>query len=242
MLLVITSILFIGLVTCIGSLYARKYGRADALIAIYVLFTSLSQVVASKIAEFDLGVFRVEAPAAVLIFAVTFLITDIVNEKFGRKEVYRMIIITLVTQVTMVVLLYISGRLPAAPFWKNQDAWDTLLGVVPRITYASWITFLVSENLDAWLFHWIRRLTKGKHLWARNVFSTIPSLTVDTVIFVTLAFAGTGLPLWALMKGQFATKYLVGIMDIPFMYLNQAMLGKCEPMTETLNGKQSDNT
>ncbi len=62
-------------------------------------------------------------------------------------------------------------------------------------------------------------------MWARNVFSTIPSLTVDTVLFITLAFAGTGLPLLSLMIGQFATKYLVGIVDIPFMYLNRSVLG-----------------
>jgi len=224
-MLVILAAIVISAFTVAGALYARKTQRSDGLVALYVLFAALSQIMAAKIALYDFVVFKVTAPAAVLVFAVTFLITDIVNEKFGRHEVHRMIFVTFVTQVAMVVFLYIGGRLEPAPFWGNQQAWSSLLGVVPRITFASWITFLVSENLDAWLFAALRRITKGRHLWIRNVFSSIPSLTVDTVVFVTLAFAGTDLPLWPLMVGQFCTKYFVAIVDIPFMYLNRAFLG-----------------
>lgn len=225
MLITLIAILVITAFSLIGSVYARKFNRPDGLIALYVLFTAISQIMAAKIAIFDLGFTQVQAPAAVLVFAVTFLITDIVNEKFGQRAVHQMILVTFVTQVAMVVFLYIGGQLPPAPFWQGQVAWDTLLGVVPRITFASWITFLVSENLDAWLYALFRRITQGKHLWARNVFSSIPSLTVDTVLFVTLAFAGTDIPIWPIMVGQFATKYLVGLINVPFMYLNQSLLG-----------------
>lgn len=225
MVLTILAAIVITAFTLSGSYYARKFNRPDGLIALYVLFTALSQIMAAKIAIYDFGVFQVTAPAAVLVFAVTFLITDIVNEKFGQKQVHAMILMTFVTQVGMIIFLYIGGKLAPAPFWPNQGAWDALLGVVPRITYASWVTFLISENLDAWLYAFFRRLTEDKHLWARNVFSTIPSLTIDTLIFVTLAFVGTGVPLWAIMKGQFATKYLVGVLCIPFMYINKAILG-----------------
>ena len=226
MIITLLIIIAISAFTCFGALYARKYERPDGLVALYVVFAALSQIMASKIASYNLGIIKVEAPAAVLVFAVTFLITDIVNEKFGRMAVHRMIFITFITQVAMVAFLFIGGALKPAPYWEGQPAWDKLLGIVPRITFASWITFLVSENLDAWLFSIVRKITKGRHLWARNIFSTIPSLTVDTILFVTLAFSGTGLPILAIMKGQFATKYLVGIVDIPFMYLNRRFLGK----------------
>jgi hypothetical protein len=224
--LVVLAVLVISGFTVFGAAYAKRFQRADGLVALYVLFAALSQVMACKIATYDFFLFEVTAPAAVLVFAVTFLITDIVNEKFGRQEVHRMVFLTFVTQVAMVVFLFIGGRLQPAPFWDAQSAWDKLLGVVPRITVASWLTFLVSENLDAWLFSVVRRITRGRHLWARNALSSIPSLTVDTVIFVTLAFAGTGIPLWHVMLGQFCTKYLVAIVDIPFMYLNRAFLGE----------------
>jgi len=232
---VLTTFLLIVLISAFtvpGAWYARRYQRPDALVGLYVVFAALSQIMASKIASFDLGFARFDAPAAVLVFAVTFLLTDIVNEKFGQRQVHLMILITFVTQVAMVVFLWTAGWLPPASFWTHQDAWETLLGVVPRITVASWITFMASENLDAWLFALVRRWTKGRHLWARNVFSTIPSLTVDTLLFVTLAFAGTGLPLLSLMMGQFATKYLVGVIDIPFMYFNRAVLGPRLASTE----------
>jgi uncharacterized integral membrane protein (TIGR00697 family) len=230
---VITTILIIVTIatfTLTGSWYARKYKRPDGLTALYVLYAALSQIMASKIATFDLGFAKFQAPAAVLVFSVTFLLTDIVNEEFGRKAVQRMIFLTLITQIGMVVFLQIGGHLPAAPFWHGQAAWDSLLGVVWRITIASWITFVVSENLDAWLFAFFRRRTNGKHLWMRNIFSTIPALTVDTVIFVTLAFAGSDIPLWTIMKGQFATKYLVGVLSIPFIYINRAVLNATFPI------------
>ena len=232
MLTTFLLIVLISAFTVPGAWYARRYQRPDALVGLYVVFAALSQIMASKIASFDLGFARFDAPAAVLVFAVTFLLTDIVNEKFGQRQVHLMILITFVTQVAMVVFLWTAGWLPPASFWTHQDAWETLLGVVPRITVASWITFMASENLDAWLFALVRRWTKGRHLWARNVFSTIPSLTVDTLLFVTLAFAGTGLPLLSLMMGQFATKYLVGVIDIPFMYFNRAVLGPRLASTE----------
>ena len=94
MFAIILAIVAITAFTLAGAWYARKYNRSDGLIAIYVLFTTLSQIMASKIANFDFGFFQVQAPAAVLVFAVTFLITDIVNEKFGRREVHRMIFLT----------------------------------------------------------------------------------------------------------------------------------------------------
>jgi len=232
MLLLLLTICAITAFTVAGSWYARVYNRTDGLVAAYVLFAALSQIIASKIATFDFGFIQVQAPAAVIIFAVTFLITDVVNEKFGRKEVYRMIYITLATQVAMMVFLYIGGHLPAAPFWTKQGEWDSLLGVVPRITIASWITFVVSENLDAYLFDWWRKRTGEKHLWVRNVFSSIPALTVDTVLFVTIAFAGTDLPLSSIMFGQFVVKYVVAVLNIPFMYLNRYVLGPRNPGVE----------
>jgi len=222
----IILILTISVVTVAGSIYARIRNSYDALLALYVIFCAMSQILAAKIAEFDVFGWKVSAPAAVIIFAVTFLITDIVNEKFGRKATHRMIFVTFVTQIAMVLFIWIASRgVAPAPFWTGQEAWDSIFGLVPRIVFASWVTFLVSENLDAWLFDCFYKLTKGKHIWARNVFSTIPSLTVDTLIFVTLAFAGTEIPLWPIMLGQFVMKYLVAILNIPFMYLNRAFLG-----------------
>ena len=223
MITVLAWIIGITCFTFFGAWYARRYKKADALIALYVVFVALSQIIAAKIAEFDLGIRTFTAPAAVLIYSVTYLFTDIVNERFGRIEVHRMIFIAFVTQVAMVFFLWLATVITPAPFWGNQEAWESIIGLVPRITLASWVAFLVSENFDAWAFDAFRRLTRGRHLWMRNAFSTLPALTLDTFLFITLAFYGV-MPLWSLIEGQIATKYLVGLVNIPFMYFNRWIL------------------
>ncbi len=223
MLVIILWVLGITSFTLFGAWYARRFDKPDALIGLYVLFVAISQITAAKIAEFDLGFITVTAPAAVLVYSVTYLFTDIVNERFGRAEVHRMILIAFVTQVAMVFFLWLAIRLSPAPFWEEQESWEAIFSLVPRITLGSWVAFLASENLDAWIYDKFRSMTGGRHLWARNVFSSIPSLTVDTFIFVTIAFAGV-MPLWSLIKGQLIIKWLVGLVNIPFIYLNRWLL------------------
>jgi queuosine precursor transporter len=206
--------------TLFGSWYARKYERPDALIGLYVAFVLFSNISASKIAKFDLGVGSFFAPAVVIIFSVTFLLTDIINEKFGRRETHRMIFIAFISQVAISFFTWIILSLEGAPFWGNQAAFDSILGQVPRIIVASWTAFLISENLDAYMYAWFKQLTKGKHLWFRNAFSSLPAMVVDSVIFVTIAFYGLQ-PVIQIIIGQVIIKWLVGIIDIPFMYLNR---------------------
>ncbi len=211
-------------ITLLGSWYARRYERPDLLIALYVTFILVAQILAVKISSFDLGFATFFAPAGVLVFSITYLLTDIVNEKFGRAETHRMIFIAFVSQVAMVFFFWLGVRFPAAPFWTMQDIWAGIFGLVPRITLASWAAFLVSENFDAYVFDWFKKLTKGRHLWSRNVLSSIPALLLDSVIFVPLAFFGLGLPLLPLITGQVVIKWLVGFLNIPFMYFNEWVL------------------
>ncbi|MCS7257840.1 MAG: queuosine precursor transporter [candidate division WOR-3 bacterium] len=222
------SVVFIWLLTLIIAsvsipYYIRQYKKSDLAIGIYVIYLALSQIIASKIANFNLIIFQFTAPAAVLIFPFTFQITDIVNEAFGRHEVHRMIAIAFITQVLMTLFLYLGTALPRAPFWQSEKAWHEIINLVPRITLASWIAFLVSENLDAILYAQIRNLTKGRYLWIRNIFSDIPSLAVDSIIFVSIAFYGI-MPIWSLIFGQIVLKWLIGILDTPFMYLSRMVL------------------
>lgn len=222
--LLIFWILGISSFTLLGSWYARRFERADLLIALYVTFVLVAQVLAVKISAFDLGFATFFGPSGVLIFSLTYLLTDIVNEKFGRAETHRMIFIAFVSQVAMVFFFWLGVKFPPAPFWTMQDAWQNIFGVVPRITLASWVAFLISENFDAWVFAWFKKITGERHLWMRNAFSSIPALLIDTLIFIPLAFAGVGIPLLPLIMGQTSVKWLVGLINIPFMYLNRRVL------------------
>jgi uncharacterized integral membrane protein (TIGR00697 family) len=224
-LLILLWIIGITLFSLFGSLYARKFNKPDALIGLYVAFVLISNIVAYKIVSFDLGFITFFATAATLIFSVTFLLTDIVNEKFGRRETQKMILIAFITQVAVAFFIWLSISLNPAPFWPDQDIFVKILGFAPRIMVASWVAFLISENIDAYIFSWFKRITNGKKLWMRNVFSSLPSMALDTVIFVTIAFYGVQ-PLQPLIFGVIMIKWIVGIVDIPFMYINRWLMYK----------------
>lgn len=223
--LAIFWIIVVSFLSVLGAWYARRYNRPDALVAFYITLVIFSNIAASKTIAFDFGFTELFAPAAVLIFSVTFLLTDVVNEKFGRSETQRMIVIALFAQVALILFSYLVLKAEGAPFFQNQIAFEALLGSVPRIVIASLIAFFISENFDAYLFHWFRRLTGGKHLWMRNAFSSIPAMLLDSALFVTLAFYGI-MPIIPLIIGLSVTKWLVGVIDIPFMYLSRVILGK----------------
>jgi queuosine precursor transporter len=222
---VLSWIVLITLFSLFGSWYVRKYGKPDAIIGLYVSFVLTSNVIAYKIVEFDFGFFSVFATAATLVFSVTFLLTDIVNEKFGRKETQKMIFIAFFTQVAVAFFIWLAISLKPAPFWQEQESFAKIIGFAPRMIFASLVAFVISENADAYIFSWLKKMTKGKHLWMRNIFSSLPSMLLDTVIFVIIAFTGVQ-PLLPLIIGVIAVKWIVGIVNIPFMYLNRWIMKK----------------
>src|SRR3989344_6672838 len=233
--------------TLLGSLYARRSGRADLLIGLFVSFVRTAQMLAVKIAQFDLGSIGAwSAPAGVLIFSVTFLFTDIVNERFGRKEAQRMIFIAFIAQVAMAFFIWLGTQFDSDPMMAARGReWDDIFSLVPQITFASWVAFLVSENIDAYIFSWLKKATGGRHLWMRNIFSTLPALAIDSVLFVSIAFYGESFELLTMIiYGQIVLKWTVGIVNIPFMYLNHFILhhGRSTPdrvLWDTGTGRQT---
>lgn len=203
--------------------YIKQYGLSDLATALYVIYLAMAQILAAKILTFNFGIFTVTAPAGVLIFPFTFQLIDIVNEAFGKIVVRRMIILAFITQVFMVLFIWMATLALPAPFWDAHKAWHEIMSLIPRIILASWIAFFISQNVDALLFAWWRKLTKEKHLWLRNVLSDVPSLALDSFIFVFLAFYGKT-PVLPLIVGQVITKCLIGFIDAPFIYLSYAIL------------------
>ncbi|MHA2246659.1 MAG: queuosine precursor transporter [Candidatus Hodarchaeales archaeon] len=252
--------IILGLITVVGAWYTAKSDSPRGLIGIYILFITLAQFFAAKIALFDLGldsipllgsflsdlgVIPIFAPVGVIVFPFTLQITDMINEKFGRKPVYEMIWIALISQVVMVALLILAGFLPAA-----GDDPLVPFAIVPTITLASWISFLISERFDAWIYDkfrsWIHAKSDAgkewwKYLWIRNVFSDILSLGLDSIIFIPLAFlilpsiqktfdasieVATADFIFTLIIGQLITKWFLGIIDTPYMYLTRWIYNK----------------
>ena len=232
------------------SQYIKIHKREDVAIAFFVLFLTMSQILAVKIGDFSIGNFTITAPVAVIIFPFTFQITDMVNENFGQKATHRMIFIAFITQIFMTIFIWFSIEISSASFWgydwgsnpaEAQKFWANFLGSTLRITAASWIAFLITENLDAVLFAKFKKLTKGKNLWLRNIFSDIPTLALDSFIFVSIAFGGL-LPLWSIIWGQILTKWFFGVMDTPFMYLSRGITsGKINFLDDLFSKKKRMN-
>jgi hypothetical protein len=225
--------------------------REDVAIALFVLFITMAQILASKIGDFTVFDYQITAPVAVLIFPFTFQITDMVNENFGQKATHRMIFIAFMTQILMSIFIWFSIEVPAAPFWgfdwlsdpvEAQQFWLNFFGSTIRITIASWISFIITENLDAILFAKLKKWTKGKNLWIRNVFSDIPTLALDSVIFISIAFGGE-FPLDVILImiwGQMLTKWFFGIIDTPFMYLSRGIINGKINLLGNLFSKKED--
>ncbi len=160
-------------------------------------------------------------PAGILAYPLTFLISDTIAEVYGRKITTRIIWVGFTASLLMVLIVYFARVFPSAVFWENQEAFDLILGSVPRIVLASMVAYLVSQHHDVLAFHLWKNFTKGKHLWLRNNASTMISQAVDTVLFVTIAFIGTldfSLLINMIMT-QYVVKILIALVDTPLVYV-----------------------
>ena len=162
-------------------------------------------------------------------YAVTFPITDTISEVYGRKEAQTLVYLGFIAYLMVVVYSQIAVYLPSADFWSdNQTAYETVIGLVPRIVIASFISYTVSQYHDVWAFHFWKKVTNGKYLWVRNNASTMSSQVIDTIIFVTIAFYGV-VPndvLVNMMIGQFLIKILIAVVDTPVVYMLVSWLKK----------------
>ena len=159
-------------------------------------------------------------PAGVIAYPFTFLVTDTLSELYGRKVATRVVWFGFGLSIAMVVLVYVAKILPAATFWQGQDDYDTILGSVPRIVFGSMAAYIISQHSDVMIFHLVRRFTSGRHLWLRNNASTIVSQAIDTVLFITIAFAGSvpTATLWNMIGTQYVVKVCIAAIDTPLVY------------------------
>ncbi|MEM3737246.1 MAG: queuosine precursor transporter [Candidatus Bathyarchaeia archaeon] len=215
-------------VTYASSYIVRRFPEHGfaALTAFYTIYLGASQIIASRIVAFDLGVYSFFAPAAVFVYPFIAQAIDMVNETYGRGKAHLAILIAFITQVLLVVFIAMVNSLPPAPFFQFEEAWQSLFSLSIRITVASWVAFLICQNIDAYVFAWLKRKYETKIL-LRSTVSDILDLTLDSVIFVTLAFYGV-MPIVPLIIGQIVSKNLIGILDNPWFIWYKRMTGKAE--------------
>ena len=184
---------------------------AGILFAICLL---ISNILATKI----IMVGSWAAPAGVLIFPIAYIINDVIVEVWGYQKARLIIWSGFAVNLLAVLFFTLAIVVPAAPFWKNQDAFSTILGSTPRIIVASLLAYLIGSFLNAFVMSKVKVLMKGKDFSVRAILSTLVGEAADSMIFITIAFAGN-LPssvLLGMIVTQACIKTVYEIVILPF--------------------------
>lgn len=202
-------------------LFYRFFGK-NGLIAFNVVATILANIEVLLL----VNAFGVEMTLGNVLFASTFLITDILSENHGRKDANRAVIISTLCSVFFVLisqmwLLYT----PSENDWAN-GAFHTIFSSTPRIVCASLVVYLISQLTDVWLYHkwwaWCKKRfgDESKGLWIRNNGSTMISQLLNTMLYTLFAFYGTYS--FHTLVSIFASSYVIyiitSLLDTPFVY------------------------
>ena len=183
------------------------------LIGLYIACELIANVTASK--PIQLG--GIVVPAAIFIYTLTFTLIDLINESLGREGARKVILTAFLANLLLAAYVQLAVFLPPASFYSGQEAFARVLGSTPRIVFASLTAYLISSLIDAEIFSfWRARVQRFK--WTRVLVSNAISTWVDSVIFITFAFYGT-MPVWILIKGQYAIKMAITLVSLPLIYL-----------------------
>ncbi len=192
----------------------RAHAVWGALCFLAVVGLCASVITAEKIVAIGPLIF----PASNIVFSLlTFPITDIVSEIWGRRDAFRVVYVSLAGQVLFVALIQGSIVLPAAPTWAHQEAYAEVLGAGPRLLAASLVAFLTSQVWDVYVYSRLKRLSRGRFLWLRNNLSTFTSQLINSTVYITVAFSGSQ-PVLQLIQGSMVLKWAIAAVDTPIVY------------------------
>ncbi len=169
------------------------------------------------------GIYTFELSVGILPYPITFLVTDLISELYGKKKADQIVISGLVSSLFVMGVVLIADAMPQT-MWSpvNNETFNKVFGLFGPAVFASMVAYLIAQFIDIRIFHFWKKLTKGKHLWLRNNGSTIISQFVDTAS-VLLLLCITGVVEWSrfpgLLENGFIFKVMVALFDTPLFYL-----------------------
>lgn len=198
----------------------------DVLAALFVTTLIVSNIASTKI----VAVGPLVLDAGTVLFPLAYIAGDIITEVYGFRRMRRLIAISVAMMLLASATFWLVQVLPANADWTNQAAYDSTLGVVWRIVAASLVALFFGEILNAYVMARAKVQTKGHGLWLRMIGSSVVGSAVDTVLFSTVAFAGTMSPgsLLTLIATVFALKIAVEIIVSPLTLRLIAIIKKRE--------------
>ena len=175
---------------------------------------------------FDIEILNVklfEISVGLLPYPITFLITDILSEIYGKKKANQVVIAGIFASFFSLGIIYVSKNVPATS-WSSIDdtTFVNVFGAAPLAVLASMLAYLSAQFIDIRVYHFWKNYTKGKHLWLRNNFSTFTSQIVDTatVLILLCSFGVIDWKLfWGLLISGVLFKIMIAALDTPVLYL-----------------------
>ncbi|CAM3667931.1 queuosine precursor transporter [Flavobacterium gelidilacus] len=170
-----------------------------------------------------LGAKLFEISVGIIPYPITFLVTDIISEIYGKKKANQVVTTGIFASIFSLLIIFIANEVPAiesSPI--TNELFSKVFGQTALAVLASMTAYLFAQYIDIRVYHFWKKLTKGKMLWLRNNFSTITSQAIDTFSVLFLLCSFNILP-WEifgkLFISGFAFKVIIALFDTPFMYL-----------------------
>lgn len=203
---------------------------AVILIAVFVGGLIIAAPLAVKMIDFGFA----PVTAGVLAYSVTFIVTDILAEVYGKQAAQKVVNAGFVALIVVLGLVQVSIHWAPASFWEGEEAFMGVMNSSSRIMIASVIAYMISQSFDVWFFHKLKASTSGRFLWLRNNGSTIVSQAIDTFVWTGIALYGVlELPeLWQIFYGEWGAKVAIAFLDTPLVYLGVFLLRRNEAVGE----------
>lgn len=193
--------------------------------ALFIASLVASNLIFQKFFYWDFfGIYTFEISVGILPYPITFLITDIISEIYGKRKANQIVTAGIFASFFSLIIVYTSNSVPATQ-WSpvNDQIFNQVFGNTGVAVLASMLAYLFAQYIDIHIFHFWKNLTKGKHLWIRNNFSTFSSQFIDTCT-VLLLLCSTGVIAWdrfgSLLLNGFLFKILIAALDTPFLYVS----------------------
>ena len=193
------------------------------LAALFIASLVVSNLIFQKFFYWDFfGIYTFEISVGILPYPITFLITDIISEVYGKKKANQVVTAGIFASFFSMLIVFVADYVPAT-IWSpiNDSLFSKVFGATAIAVFASMMAYLLAQYIDIQIFHFWKRITKGKHLWLRNNFSTFLSQFVDTftVLFLLCSFGKIDWDLFgALLASGFLFKVMIAALDTPFLY------------------------
>lgn len=193
------------------------------LAALFIASLVASNLIFQKFFYFDFfGWHTFEISVGILPYPLTFLITDTISEIYGKKKANLVVTAGIFASAFSLFIILVSEAVPATA-WSpiNDETFNLVFGATGIAVFASMAAYLLAQYVDIQIYHFWKQLTKGKHLWLRNNFSTFSSQFIDTLAVLAL-LCSFGKIEWSnfytLLLSGFLYKVLIAILDTPLLY------------------------